>query len=50
MAEDHLLTETELAETLRLLPEWEIRDNWLRRTYHTPGCRNQRLGRASRPV
>ncbi|HEV2969834.1 MAG TPA: 4a-hydroxytetrahydrobiopterin dehydratase [Pirellulales bacterium] len=37
MAEDHLLTETELAEALRTLPDWEVRDNWLRRAYHTPG-------------
>ena len=37
MAEDHLLTETEVAEALKSLPDWEFRDNWLRRTYHTPG-------------
>ena len=37
MAEDHLLTEMELAEALRTLLDWEVRDNWLRRTYHTPG-------------
>jgi 4a-hydroxytetrahydrobiopterin dehydratase len=37
MAEDHLLTETELAAAFRTLSDWEVRDNWLRRTYHTPG-------------
>ena len=37
MAEDHLLTEMELADALRTLPDWEVRDNWLRRTYRTPG-------------
>jgi 4a-hydroxytetrahydrobiopterin dehydratase len=37
MAEDHLLTEMELAEALQTLPDWEVRDNWLRRTYQTPG-------------
>ena len=37
MAEDHVLSETELQEALGRLPGWEVRDNWLRRTYHTPG-------------
>ncbi len=37
MPDDHVLTETELAEALRELPNWEVRDNWLRRTYQTPG-------------
>ena len=37
MAEDHVLTEAELQETLAGLPGWEVRDGWLRRTYGTPG-------------
>ena len=37
MAEDHVLTESELAESLQKLPGWEVRDGWLRRTYGTPG-------------
>lgn len=37
MAEDHVLTESELAEALQRLPGWEVRDGWLRRTYGTPG-------------
>lgn len=37
MAEDHLLTETELEAALARLPGWEVRDCWLRRTYDTPG-------------
>lgn len=37
MAEDHVLTESELQEALAGLPDWEIRDNWLRRTFTTPG-------------
>ena len=37
MAEDVILSEAELNEELRSLPEWEIRDDWLRRTYKTPG-------------
>ncbi len=37
MPEDHVLTESELQEALAQLPEWEIREGWLRRTYTTPG-------------
>lgn len=37
MAEDHVLTEVELQDTLRDLPGWEVRDGWLRRTFNTPG-------------
>ena len=37
MSEDVVLSESELSEELRSLPEWEIRDGWLRRTYKTPG-------------
>jgi 4a-hydroxytetrahydrobiopterin dehydratase len=37
MAEDIVLSESELAKELQSLPEWEIRDGWLRRTYKTPG-------------
>jgi 4a-hydroxytetrahydrobiopterin dehydratase len=37
MAEDHVLTEEELNTELAKLPEWEVRDGWLRRTYKTPG-------------
>ena len=37
MAEDHVLTESELDEALANLPGWEVRDHWLRRTFTTPG-------------
>lgn len=37
MAEELVLTETELREELKSLPEWELREGWLRRTYKTPG-------------
>lgn len=37
MPEDHVLTDAELTEALAGLPEWEVRDGWLRRTYKTPG-------------
>ncbi len=37
MDEDHVLTEEELQNTLRELPDWELRDGWLRRTFTTPG-------------
>jgi 4a-hydroxytetrahydrobiopterin dehydratase len=37
MAEDHVLTDGELGAALEKLPGWEVRDNWLRRTYTTPG-------------
>lgn len=37
MAEDHVLTDEELRNALRGLPDWELRDGWLRRTFTTPG-------------
>ncbi len=37
MAEDHVLTDEELKKTLEELPEWEVREGWLRRTLTTPG-------------
>ena len=37
MAEDHVLTEEELQNALGDLPDWEMRDGWLRRTFTTPG-------------
>jgi len=35
--EDGVLTAEELAAELATLPNWELRDGWLRRTYLTPG-------------
>ena len=37
MAEDHALTQPELDEALATLPGWEVRDNWLRKSFTTPG-------------
>jgi 4a-hydroxytetrahydrobiopterin dehydratase len=37
MADDVVLTEEQLKVELKQLPEWEIRDGWLRRKYKTPG-------------
>jgi 4a-hydroxytetrahydrobiopterin dehydratase len=37
MADDHVLTADELTAALSKLPEWEVRDGWLRRTFSTPG-------------
>jgi len=37
MAEEKVYTEAEIAEKLRDLPGWELRDGWLRRKYRTPG-------------
>ena len=37
MKDDVILNEMQLAEELKSLPGWEIRDGWLRRTYKTPG-------------
>ena len=37
MAEDIVLTDTELQQELQSLPQWELREGWLRRTYKTPG-------------
>lgn len=37
MADDRVLTKAELEQALASLPSWEIRDDWLRRTFVTPG-------------
>ena len=37
MADDQILSEAELTEALQRLPDWEIREGWLRRSYSTPG-------------
>ena len=37
MADDVVLTEDELNAELQTLPGWEVRDDWLRREYKTPG-------------
>ena len=37
MADDRVLSEIELQQALAGLPGWEVREGWLRRTYHTPG-------------
>ncbi len=37
MAEDVVLSESEIQAALQTLPGWEIRDGWLRRKYVTPG-------------
>jgi 4a-hydroxytetrahydrobiopterin dehydratase len=37
MAEDHVLTDEELQQVLRELPNWELREGWLRCTFTTPG-------------
>ncbi|QDT33244.1 4a-hydroxytetrahydrobiopterin dehydratase [Thalassoglobus polymorphus] len=37
MADDVILTENEITETLKELPGWEAKDGWLRRKYKTPG-------------
>jgi 4a-hydroxytetrahydrobiopterin dehydratase len=37
MADDQVLSESEIQEALQALPEWEVREGWLRRTYTTPG-------------
>lgn len=34
---DLVLAEADLKEAMQTLPDWEIRDGWLRRTYATPG-------------
>lgn len=34
---DVILTEQELTDELKLLPEWELCDHWLQRKYRTPG-------------
>ena len=37
MADDTVLSEEQLEQELTTLPGWEVRDNWLRRQYKTPG-------------
>jgi 4a-hydroxytetrahydrobiopterin dehydratase len=37
MPNDVSLNDSEIAEALKALPGWELRDGWLRRTYQTPG-------------
>jgi 4a-hydroxytetrahydrobiopterin dehydratase len=37
MPDDSVLTEKQLEEALEDLPDWEVRDGWLRRKYTTPG-------------
>ena len=43
MPEDHVLSESELEQTLATLPCWEVREGWLRRTYDTPGWTHSML-------
>ena len=37
MPDDRILSEEEIQRELKTLPDWEIRDGWLRRKYKTPG-------------
>ena len=37
MEKDRVLTDEELKQALAQLPNWEVRDDWLRRTFKTPG-------------
>lgn len=37
MADDIVLTETQIQDELAKLPGWELREGWIRRTYNTPG-------------
>ena len=37
MADDEILTEEQLQQSLSELPDWELRDGWLRRSFKTPG-------------
>jgi 4a-hydroxytetrahydrobiopterin dehydratase len=37
MPDDVVLTADELSRELQSLPGWEVRDDWLRREYKTPG-------------
>ena len=37
MTEDVVLSEEEIAAALEGLPEWVLEDNWLQRSYRTPG-------------
>ena len=37
MADDVVLSEAEIQEALASLEGWESKDNWLQRSYQTPG-------------
>jgi len=37
LADDVILSDDDLQHELRSLPEWEVRDGWLRRTFNSPG-------------
>lgn len=37
MADDRILSQDELQQALAELPQWEVREGWLRRTFATPG-------------
>ncbi|TWT55841.1 putative pterin-4-alpha-carbinolamine dehydratase [Thalassoglobus neptunius] len=37
MSNDVILSDQEIENALSELPGWEVRDNWLRRKYKTPG-------------
>ena len=37
MADDKVFSPEEINAKLKVLPEWEYREGWLRRTYKTPG-------------
>jgi 4a-hydroxytetrahydrobiopterin dehydratase len=37
MAELKTYSEAEITEKLKDLPDWELRDGWIRRTFKTPG-------------
>lgn len=37
MSEDVVLSDSQLQAELDCLPDWEVRDGWLRRKYVTPG-------------
>lgn len=37
MSNEPLLAEDQLTQELASLPGWELRDNWIRRTFETPG-------------
>ena len=37
MADEKVYSEVEIQDRLKELPEWELRDGWIRRTYKTPG-------------
>lgn len=37
MADDHVLSDAEIAEAIKALPGWEYREGWIRRSYKTGG-------------